>query len=377
MAKEVWINKDITLIGPKVLNAEASIDGRNIFYGSLYLYSTLLLALVFNWNPLIISESIVVLQFVAIVLASWILSKRIGRRAGVAFFLICASFPIFINFSNFIWNPNYGIILSFLSIFAIELVLKKRKPIYILLLGFLTGISLQFHYLYWLVIPFYIFFIFRKFKTMGVASFLLGIGIGNFPFFLFELRNNFYITRTGIDIINKLVNQNTLKGIPEHYYGIFLPYVFYLVMNLLFRQKKYRNLSIGLLLGFGLLLSVGSLRRTLSEERFGVLPYWGYQDQLRAVGIIASQNEEYYNIANLIYGDTREYPVRFLLEQKGQKIMPVDAYARTNTLYVISKDNPLGHDVWELDSIKPANTIKIWEINPDVKLYKIERIKKI
>ncbi len=127
------------------------------------------------------------------------------------------------------------------------------------------------------------------------------------------------------------------------------------------------------MLGFALLLSAGSLKRTLSEERFGVLPYWGYQDQLKAVDIISSQNEEYYNIANLIYGDTREYPVRFLLEEKGQKLLPVDAYGRTDTLYVISRDDPFQHNVWEINTIKPAKVVMVWDLNKNVKLYKIQK----
>lgn len=375
MTREVWQHKKITALGPMVLTTE--VDGRSVFYGSFYIYATLPLALIANWNPLYMSALVALAQFISIALASVILSKRVGRELGLLFFFLGATFPAFVNYSNWVWNPNYGMILTFLAIFVMEAILKKPKPLYFILLGGLTGLTLQLHWLYWLVVPIFALYILGKYKIKNLLFFVLGVGIGNSPFFIFELRNNFYNTRTIFYIMQNFGTRAASFSLPEHYYLIFFPFLPYFAVSLIGKQKKWKRLLKGMFIILIVLSMFASAQRALAGQPFGILEWWGYKDQLKSVEIISSQGEEYYNVASLIYGDTREYPIRFLLEQRGQKIIPVDGYARTNTLYVISRDDPLGHNVWEINSIRPARTIKTWEINQDVKLYKIERIKKI
>src|SRR3972149_11494527 len=80
MTREVWRDKKITALGPMVLTTE--VDGRSVFYGSFYIYATLPLALIANWNPLYMSGLVALAQFASIALASFALSKRVGRRLG-------------------------------------------------------------------------------------------------------------------------------------------------------------------------------------------------------------------------------------------------------------------------------------------------------
>lgn len=374
MTRAVWQEKKITALGPMVLTTE--VNGRSIFYGSLYIYATLPLALVANWDPLPMSALVAIAQFVSVALASVALTKRVGRGLGLLFFFLGATFPAFVNYSNWIWNPNYGMILSFLSIFALEAIMRKPKPLYFVFLGILTGFTLQLHWLYWLVVPILAIYVLTRYKEKKLLLFLLGLGIGNFPFFFFELRNNFYNTLTVFYIIQNYGSRASSFHLPEHYYSIFYPFLPYFAVSIIHKQKKGKRLLTGSLVLIILLSLFASFQRAVTGQPFGIYEWWTYKDQLKTVEVISSQGEEYYNVANVIYADTREYPIRFLLERKGQKLMPVDAYARTNTLYVLSRKDPLGHSVWEINSIKPARIINVWEINPDVKLYKIERINK-
>ncbi len=375
MTRAVWQEKKITALGPMVLTTE--VNGRSIFYGSFYIYATLPLALLTNWDPLWMSVLVAIAQFVAISLASLAFAKRVGRGLGLLFFLLGATFPAFVNYSNWIWNPNYGMILSFLSIFALEAIMRKPKPLYFVLLGILTGFSLQLHWLYWLVVPIFSVYLLARYKVRKLILFLLGLGIGNFPFFFFELRNNFYNTLTVFYIIQNYGSRASTFHLPEHYYSIFYPFLPYFAVSLIHKQKRWKRELSGFLLLVIILSLFASAQRAIAGQPFGIYEWWTYKDQLKTVEIISSQGEEYYNVANVIYADTREYPIRYLLEKKGQKLMPVDAYPRTNTLYVLSRGNPLEHNVWEIDSIKPAKIIKVWQITPEVKLYKIERIGKI
>ena len=376
MTREVWQEKKITALGPMVLTTE--VNGRSIFYGSFYIYATLPLALIANWDPLPMSALVAIAQFISIALASIALTKRVGRKLGLLFFFLGATFPAFVNYSNWIWNPNYGMILSFLSIYVIEKIMTKPKPLYLVSLGILTGLNLQLHWLYWLVVPILAIYVLARYKAKKLLFFLLGVGIGNFPFFIFELRNNFYNTLTIFYIIQNYGSRTSTFHLPEHYYSIFYPFLPYFVVSIIHKQKKWKRLLSGFLVLIILLSLFASAQRAMAGQPFGIYEWWTYKDQLKTVEIISSQGEEYYNVANVIYADTREYPIRYLLERKGQKIMPVDAYARTNVLYLLSdEEKPLEHEVWEIDAVKPATIVASWPINDRVKLYKVERDEKI
>jgi len=317
-------------------------------------------------------------QLIAVGLAAIAVGKRLGRTWGMLFFMAAATFPFFVYYSNFIWNPGYGLILSFLSIYLIECILVKQKPGLFVLLGVLAGLTLQLHYLYWLSIPFFVLYIFSKFKIKNLVLFLLGTLIGNAPFLIFELRNNFYNLRT---IFYILLNYGKRTGefhLPQHYYVIFLPFVLYIIINIAGKLKGYRNILIGAVVGFIFLFLGISSRTAIYALPYGMLGHWRYPDQLKVVDIIKSQNEEYYNVASTFYPDTREYPIRFLLEHSGQKLMPFDSYARTNVLYLLSSEaEPLKHDVWEVNTMKPATVVASWSINDTVSLYKVVRDTKI
>jgi hypothetical protein len=372
LVRDVWNEKRITALGPMFLSIET--EGRSVFTGSAYTYLTLALALITRWNPLSMSALIPFFQFIAVGLAAIAIGKRIGRTWGMLFFMAAATFPFFVYYSNFIWNPGYGLILSFLSIYLIERILVKQKPGLFVLLGVLTGLTLELHYLYWLSIPFFVLYVFFKFKIRNLAIFLLGTFIGNAPLFLFELRNNFYNLRT---IFYILLNYGKRTGefhLPQHYYVIFLPFVLYILISVAGKLKRNKNFLIGVIIGFILLFLGISSRTAIYALPYGMLGYWRYNDQLKVVDIIQSQNEEYYNVASIFYPDTREYAIRFLLERSGQKIMPVDAYSRTNILYLLSsEEEPLKHDVWEVNTMKPATVVASWTINDTVSLYKVVR----
>src|SRR3989304_1113894 len=96
MTREVWRDKKITALGPMVLTTE--VEGRSVFYGSFYIYATLPLALIANWNPLYMSALVVLAQFVSVGLASIALSKRVGKELGLLFFFLGATFPAFVNY---------------------------------------------------------------------------------------------------------------------------------------------------------------------------------------------------------------------------------------------------------------------------------------
>jgi hypothetical protein len=242
----------------------------------------------------------------------------------------------------------------------------------------LTGLNLQLHWLYWLSVPFLAVYIQFKYKMKNVLLFALGTGIGYAPMLIFELTNNFYNFRTVFYILFNFSGKNPYAHIPQHYYVIFLPFILYIIIASVSRLRRYRNLAIGLTIGFILLSTAASSRTAIYALPYGILPYWRYPDQLKTVDIISSQGEEYYNVASTFYQDTREYPVRYLLELEGQKLMPVDAYGRTNVLYLLSdEEKPLEHNVWEVNTIKPATIVASWSINERVKLYKVVRNKKI
>lgn len=85
-----------------------------------------------------------------------------------------------------------------------------------------------------------------------------------------------------------------------------------------------------------------------------------------------------YNLALL--DGTKDYPAhsfRYFLEVYGGKPLTQADYPQTQVLYIISpyrQTDVLSETIWEIDSIKPARLIDVWEFENSENIYTIERL---
>lgn len=371
MTKEIWDEKKLTLIGPYLTSTD--VEGRGIFLGSVYIYITLLLLLIGNWQPLIASAMLVFVQLAAVLLFFLILIKKTNWWFSLASLFIFSSFLPLINYSNFIWNPNYVVILGFLAIFLIEKYFEKGKGFSLFLAGLVLGVAFQNHFLYCLSFPIFVVYLWNKKKLREVFYFFLGCLIGFSPLVLFELRNDFYNLRTILFIVQNMEESQVSNfRFSWHYFVMFFPIVSYFLLLYLAKMKRHRTKIVQFLFGLGLLFTIHSSYIILNQDgAFGMPEDWNHLDQMETVQIIKLENPKEYNIASLLSGDTRAYALRYLLTIEKKEPLGVEEYPQTKTLFVVSKKDPLEHNVWEVNSMKPAEISQAWNINSNVKLFKI------
>ena len=97
--------------------------------------------------------------------------------------------------------------------------------------------------------------------------------------------------------------------------------------------------------------------------------------------IIAKDSKTHpnFNVASLLDGNTRTYPVRYTTLLYGRQPESVESYPSNKFLYVVSrsdKNNLYTRDTWEIASLRPFKIGKQWNLKDEVFLYRLERVEK-
>jgi hypothetical protein len=191
---DIYQNKQITLIGP---TASPIVHGHQFFQGPLIYYSLVLVMLVSRWNPLTASYVLVFLNFLALIILFVSAKKIFNRKIAIATAIWFIFLPVTINFSNFLWNPNFLLILTPFFIFLGMKSITTKKWWQYLIWGILGGICFQYHFQFGLILGFsFLFLIFKKQNWKNIGWFIGGGLIGYSPLIMFDLRNHFYNTKT-------------------------------------------------------------------------------------------------------------------------------------------------------------------------------------
>lgn len=160
-----------------------------------------------------------------------------------------------------------------------------------------------------------------------------------------------------------------------HYLGFIFPATFILVGVLLSQFKKQLKL-IPLAL-IALFIYHNYLTNPVVTGGPGNLPQLEKTAQFIKQDIIDNQHTA-VNVA-LIDG-TRDYKgmnYRYFLEINDIKLLEVDQYDQTNTLYVVSPyDQPdlLSQPMWEISALQPAGISNSWQFPDNSNIYKVQRL---
>lgn len=329
-AYEIWKNKEITLIGPP---ASPTVEGRQFFQGPLIYYSIVGLGLLGNWDPIKMSYWFCGFGLFANLILWKILKRTINEEVAWWYLILITLFPLSIKYSNFIWNPNFLLVIVPLLIGSI---LKK----WYLVTGLLLGLGGQYHYqfvLMWLMVILFVWFKSKKIKNIILV--VTGIIIGWAPLIIFDIRNNFYNLRTML-LWLRLKGGNKLM-FQEYYLLYLVPIVTLLVAWCL---SRFNNKIKIIVLVLVVLWGVGA---TLIIDK-----KWTYEDLVKTKNIIYNQTESNFNIVNLSEGDSRFYSLRYLLNLSDKKPESVENYKNIDALFVLVKKE---------DEIKIKNS-SLWEI---------------
>lgn len=360
--------KFIRLLGPPI---SINFEGRYVFQGPAVYYFQLLFLKLGNFDPLISSYLFMIFSAVMILPLYYGVKLLINKRVALALVIIYSLLPYFINYTRFLWNPNFQLSLSPVFILLLGLFKHKKNKLFFLLISIFMGFLLQFHYQFIIItIGLFIYYFFiLKIKSFYLIIFISGFLIGFFPLVLFEIRNNFYNIQTIILYFN---NPKTSQSInlseAPHYYLSLSMFLFVTFFSFFSRLNRLFLLTLFMILFLWSLI----LYIPKPAQSFRTVKNWNYPNEEKVYKIIKEQNLSNFNIVNLSY-DTLAAVQKYFLKRDSYNI-DFDNYHDNKFLYVVNSDaNFMNNPAYEVNTFKPSSIIKQWPVNDFYTLYLLKR----
>ncbi len=365
---EIYQNKELTLLGP---TASPVVNGHQFFHGPLGYYSLVALMVISKWNLIVSSYYLVFFNFLALIFLYLAAKKIFNKKIAIITSLSFVFLPISINFSNFLWNPNFLLILTPVFIFLGSKSINNKNNWCFLIWGILGGICLQYHFQFALILFLtLLFLIFKKQIWKNIFLFIVGMMMGYSPLLIFDLRNNFYNVKTIWEWIRYGNDQNF--GAQIYYFLSFVPF-FCLGLAWIIGKLKNKLILILLLIS---LISYSFYVKISQNKAFGMPDGWNYPLQKQVVKkILENGCPKDFNVASTISGDTRAYDLRFLLKIKNCEPMGVEEYPKAEKLFLVASINrpPEKEKVWEVSSFGEFKINRQENVTPNIIFYELEK----
>ena len=375
-ALDIWRNKKLTLIGPQI---SASFEGRLLFQGPITYYLFLIFLLAGNWDPVKASYLFMLFASFLIFPLFYGVKKLTNKKVAYIIVLIYSFIPYYINYTRFLWNSTLQLTFSILFIYFFSFYQKSKNLKYFFISSFFLGLLFQFHYQFILIILiFFIYFLF--FKKISIKEwfiFILGIILGFLPLIIFELKHQFYNTKTAILFLKNWSRVDKPGNFAMPHYYLTLSF-----LSLIFISNKFKNfinkIKWKFIIIFGIILFFTSLFKNIkkpSQSYWAPAKDWKYSMEEKAYQIIKKQPiKKNFNVADLSYYNTKAAVIKYFLKRDNFSIN-FDDYYQNRYLYVISKNNEYQNTLsYEVAFFKPRKLIKKWHLQNDFYLYLFERI---
>ncbi len=365
-AFRIWQNKEITLVGP---TASLNFDGHSLIQGSISYYFMLIWLLLGQFNPIYSSFIFSIFSCLMIVPLYFGSKWLTNRSTALIICLIYGWTPYFVDYTNFLWNPNFQIALSPLIIFFLGKYHQQSKIRWLILTGIIAGILTMFHFQFLIVITLISVAIIFKYKWKQFFLFISGYLIGFSPLIIFEIKNQFYNLQTLLLIIKNPSFGQYSSGTPPHYW---LSIVFCVIVFISIMTQKY-SLKLPMI-KLMLIFSLISLLYYASPptQAFGMAKNWNYQSEEASFKIIKDQNLASFNIVNLIY--ETEASVQHYLIKTQQNNLAISDYDKNQYLFIIGNQNLINStQAYQVTEFQPNQLIKIWTLNKDYQLFLYQR----
>lgn len=360
--------KFFRLLGPSV---SINFEGRHIFQGPAVYYFQLLFLKLGNFYPLASSYIFMIFSAVMILPLYYGVKLLLDKKVALVLVILYSLLPYYINYTRFLWNPNFQLSLSPILILLMGLFKLRKNKFFFLLISIFMGFLLQFHYQFIIIIIgllIYYFFI-LKIQFFYLIIFIIGFLIGFFPLVLFEVRNNFYNLQTIILYLNNPGTNHSINLNEVHHYFLSLSLFSFIILFSFFIKLK------GLFLyTLFIALFIWSLILYLPKpaQSFRTVKNWNYLDEEKTYKIIKEQNLSNFNIVNLAY-DTLAIVQKYLLKRDFLSI-DFDNYHDNKFLFVINSDaNFMINPAYEINTFKPSSIIRQWPIDDYYTLYLLKR----
>ncbi len=375
--KTIFDSQKISLIGPMVTSK--SFEGRNFFIGSNYYYVLGAIGLISRWDPLIITGFFIFLEFIFYLFFIFFLKRKFNPFWALLTFVFIALSPYLVIHSRFFWNPHLLIPLSILVLLFSEKYFLEKQIEYLFLAAFFWGFAFACHYSAVLWGLFFLFIFIKSRQSLNLKSYLaviIGFFLGNLPFFIFEIRHNFYNIKTLFYVFTHSSQSNYSNS---HYFVFsLLIFIIFILLSLLLRIKNKLISNLILIIIFvSLFLVQAKIFKNYSP--LDTIPGWNYPEQQKVADLIVKNDcPRNFNIAATIQGDTRFYDLRYLLNLRDCNPMPVETYPQAQKLFLVAPPNrPVESEaVWEVNSFRPFKINKKTPINDQIILFELDKVTK-
>ncbi len=379
LALDVFRKKKLVLIGPPI--SAVSYQGRVMFIGPLMTYLMVFFLGLGNWEPLTASYIFMVFSGLMIIPLYYGVKWLVSQKAAWITVIIYSFLPYYLNYTRFLWNPNFQFALLPILFLLMGLYRKKKKNWFLFLISFWLGMLWQLHYQFILsiiLISFY-YFLLKKESCKKLLIYFCGLLIGFSPILIFELRHQFYLTKT-LFLFFQHLSELDIRGSKNHYYLSFSLVILVGFMDLIKNKLKSLNKKLFniLLLFLFIVLFVAAARITIirpSASFWSAVSHWNYPADLKVYRIIREENLNNFNITNQTY-DSKAMVQKYLLGRDRVKIN-ADDYWHNQYLFVIDKaekKNFMDNPGYEVKNFRPYRLLKTWKINDYYQLYLVERL---
>lgn len=356
---EIWKNKELVLVGPP---ASPLVNGRNFFQGPLIYYSITLMGLIGNWDPLMMAVTMVFLTLVGGWFLYIVIKEIWGKETAIIGFILLAFCPILVNYSNFLWNPNFLLLLTPIYLLMLARAGKTNKKFWYGLAGVSGGIALQFHFQFGPIIGVTLlvgFLLKKNWREFG--WFLVGLMLGYLPLIVFDIRNNGYNIRTIFEWLGS--GQRDKTQLQWHYV---LSYLVVLIIPVAISLNRVNKKIKWIIIGSFVLVSTVIIGLQNNNNEWNLIAEKKVIDKILVNGCPKN-----FAVAETINGDTRAYDVRYLLTIRNCPPMGVEEYPKAKTLFLIAPPErpPKMEKVWEVSSLGKNNIREQTKINEKVILF--------
>ncbi|GEM_PF-831683 len=380
LALNLFRSKDLVLIGPRV--SAVLYQGRQIFLGPAMTYLMTFLLGLSNWDPAAASYLFMILSGIMIIPLYYGMKWLTGRRAAWITVVFYTLLPYYLTYTRFLWNPNFQFALLPVFVFLAGYYQKTKKNWVFFILSLWLGVLFQLHYQFIISIIFIFiyYFLYRKEGLKKFIIFCAGFVAGVSPLILFELRNQFYLTKT-LMLFVKHINELEMRGSRNHYY---LSQSFVLMIGLLILTKKYvekikpKVFFVFISLLAAILFSFSAKITFIRPDTafWSPTPYWDYSVEVKTYEIIKNERLKDFNVTNQLY-DSLAMLQKYMM-MRDNIVINYDDYRKNKYLFVIDKagkENYMDNPGYEVLFFRPYRLLKTWALNDRYSMHLVERLK--
>lgn len=235
----IIIKRIATLEKLPAIGPVSSVGG--VFLGPFYYYLMAPFLLLFQFNPVGLGFAVGLLSIFGLIYLFFVTKKELNKNTAYLFLILAGFAKIIVEYNRFSWNPNLLPFFAFITLYFLIKFYQSENIGYLFLFGAFFALSLQLHYLAFLLgLTIIIFILFNYKKTLSLlkwknliiltASFLIFYS----PLIIFDLRHQFINSKNLIKVFTQEKIVSSSESFSNRFLSTnhsFFQYVFNIKIN--------------------------------------------------------------------------------------------------------------------------------------------------